>query len=498
MAFEHSPTVIVVGAGPVGLFLALRLAQLSVPVLVLEAVDQLTHSPKAYAYQAFIFPEFEKAGVLADFLRDSAKENDDEGLTWRTPGNKANSIFYRAEPPPGKSLSALKLSQYEVCQKLLRHIAKYDHARVLMGHRVTQIEQGATTVKVTTQVSPENGARSNNLPAVAAAEKTFTAQYLVGADGGRSVIRKLSDIAFQGETLPQHLVAAEVRYPFEKHGAAGVNFIIDPEYYGVWGPIDNHGLWRVSFGLPQRSEEESWTEEEIRKAIPSHFDNMFPGPRPLQYEIVNIAGYRTHQLHAETFRKGRVMLVGDAAHCKSFNLSDARAIFPCERSTNLLTPRPVTNPFMAFGLVSGIYDASSCASALAAVIHGTATDTILDSWAIARQNVFTRIVDPSSRAAFKAIRMDARNDPASVIKAHPVIQRFEGIKNSGGKFTPPPLGTDITTLDGWIGPREQQEQQVDDHANGIGGNVSGLGMFCQRIVGGFQNFLTRPLGLASG
>ena len=104
---------------------------------------------------------------------------------------------------------------------------------------------------------------------------------------------------------------------FEKHGAAGVNFLIDPRYYGVWGPINNDGLWRVTFALPVRGKNEGiWSEEEIRSIIPHYFGQMFPGPRPLQYEVVNVAGYKTHQLHAESFRKGRVLLVGDAAHCK--------------------------------------------------------------------------------------------------------------------------------------------------------------------------------------
>lgn len=327
MTLAYSTTVLVVGAGPVGLFLALRLAQLSIPVIVVEAVDQLTHKPKAYAYQPFVFPEFDKAGVLADLRAESATTNDDGSLTFRTPADDAKSIFYRAEPPPGGSVSSLKLSQHAVGQILLRHIAKHDKAQVLMGHRLVRLREKSGAIEATTQTSHESGVSDS-----AAAEKTFTAQYLVGADGGRSTVRKLSNIAFKGETLPQHLVAADVRYPFEKHGAPGVNFLIDPTHYGVWGPIDNHGLWRVSLGLPVRGEDEpSWSEEEIRKAIPAKFDAMFPGPRPLEYEVVHVAGYRTHQLHAETFRKGRVMLVGDAAHCE-YSLS---LRFPCFHLTAL-------------------------------------------------------------------------------------------------------------------------------------------------------------------
>lgn len=147
---------------------------------------------------------------------------------------------------------------------------------------------------------------------------------------------------------------------------------------------------------------------------------------------------------------------------------------------------------MAFGLVSGVYDGSSLAAALAAVISDTATESILDSWAEARKNVFTKIVDTSSRAAFKANRMDALNDPDSVIQVHPVIQRFETMKKNGGKFTPPPLGTDITALDGWTGAQKQQKEGCPELAT-----TSGLGNLCNRILGGFQSALGKTPGLVS-
>ena len=418
MDTSRSTDVIVVGGGPVGLFLALRLAQLNVRVLVLEALHELVNTPKAIAYQPFVLPEFSDAGVLDDLREKSATKYDKGSMLFRTPADEEKSIFYQVRPPPGKTLPSLKVSQYEVCQVLFKHLARYQHVEVLMGHRVVQFEESENGVKICAQPITEPGNED-----VRPHQKTFEASYLVGADGGRSTIRKLSGIKFHGETLGPTLVAADVRYPFENFGAEGVNFFIDPKYWGVYSPIDDHGLWRVSFGFSTPQDDSRPIDEhEIRAKIPEYFNAMFPGPRPLEYEVKNVAGYHAHQLYAETFRKGRVLLCGDAAH--------------------------LTNPYMALGLISGIFDASSLARALDAMIHKSADMKLLDSWAKARLRVYKTIVDPMSRSALAAAQMDAFNDSQEVIAKHPVIQRFEAMKK-GGIHAQPPLSTDVASLDGW-------------------------------------------------
>jgi 2-polyprenyl-6-methoxyphenol hydroxylase-like FAD-dependent oxidoreductase len=140
--------------------------------------------------------------------------------------------------------------------------------------------------------------------------KTFSGQYLVAADGGKSFVRKSLGIAFKGETFPSQLIATDVRYPFEKHGFSHTQFMMDSENYGLISKMDDEGLWRVSFSVPNNMS----TEEEIEKALIEKYNAMFPGPRPLEFEVVNAAPYKSQQLCAETMRKGRVLLVGDAAH----------------------------------------------------------------------------------------------------------------------------------------------------------------------------------------
>lgn len=144
-------------------------------------------------------------------------------------------------------------------------------------------------------------------------EQSFTGSYLIGADGGRSFVRRAAGIPFEGETLSHQLVATDVRYPFEQYGYDDTQFMLDPENYGVVSRIDREGLWRVSFGMRDGA-----TREEIEEILPKRYEAMFPAdaPRPLKYEVVNVAPYRCQQLCAKTFRKGGFLLVGDAAHCE--------------------------------------------------------------------------------------------------------------------------------------------------------------------------------------
>lgn len=147
--------------------------------------------------------------------------------------------------------------------------------------------------------------------------KEFKAKYLVGSDGGRSSVRRILDLGYEGFTLPQWLVACNVRYPFQKHGFERGQFIIHPEHFCLIAKIDPTGLFRVSY-----NEKEHMSKEEVLANVHNKFEAMFPGPKPLPkdaYKIENISPYRIHQRSATSYRKGRSLLAGDAAHaCSPF------------------------------------------------------------------------------------------------------------------------------------------------------------------------------------
>ena len=150
-------------------------------------------------------------------------------------------------------------------------------------------------------------------------------------------MRGLLGLPFEGFTWPDRFVATNVRFDFEKHGFAPNNMIHDPVDWAVVARTGPENIWRVTFG-----EDPSLPESEIRSRIPAHYAKILPSDEP--YEIVAAAPYRVHERTCPTYRVGRVLLAGDAAHA--------------------------CNPCGGMGLTSGAFDAAALVTALGAVIGG--------------------------------------------------------------------------------------------------------------------------------
>ncbi|KAF2103920.1 FAD/NAD(P)-binding domain-containing protein [Rhizodiscina lignyota] len=402
---KNETPVLIIGAGPVGLFLALRLSQSGVPVTVIEANSGLDDSTKALTHMPTIYPDFKRAGILDDVL-NAAGELRSTSAYFRRTSDK--SVITKLPIPPGKPGPCL-LPQGHFCKILLKHSQRAG-AQVLFGHRFESVraQEGS---RVHVDVSSDDGVK-----------KTFDARFLVAADGGKSAVRKAAGIEFEGETLPAQLVATDLYYPFEKFGwsATDANFFADPQDYGLITPIDGKGLWRCSFGLQlnkdsgEGSRKEGLSMNEIESAVPRKFEKMLPsepGKKPEGWKLVQIAPYKAQQLCAKTMRKRSVVLVGDAAH--------------------------LTNPYAGMGLNTGIFDASSLADALVSIVQRDASDSLLDKWSDARRNMFLKVVDPMSRAAYWAFQDP---DTDSLPDRHPM---FKAMK-AGPNAKPPELGTDVS------------------------------------------------------
>jgi len=231
--------VIVVGAGPVGLITALLLAQKGIKSLLLEQCPEVIQSPRAMAYGPAAVHELERAGIAEECRAVGMEPSDYEfTLRWITIDNKLvaelPSRLMEGYPP-------VLCGQHEVAKIILRRLEAFPElCKVFWSHKVVQVEQDKEWVTVTCEVDGR--------------QKIFRGNYVVGADGASSTVRKLIGCTFDGFTYDKMVVATNVFYPFREYGFAAGQFIIHPEHFamvcnppgGAWAL----NLFQLLFSIP--------------------------------------------------------------------------------------------------------------------------------------------------------------------------------------------------------------------------------------------------------
>jgi len=211
-------------------------------------------------------------------------------------------------------------------------------------------------------LSEMNGAREN-----------FSADYIVAADGGRSTIRRLLDIPFDAFTYEDdQLVIANLHIPQAPDAWSDAIVCVNPG--SDWGIVAHirDDLWRMAY-----KEQQGLPEAQIRNRLPDKLSRLSGGQVVKDVRVEMIAPYRLQQHCAATFLKGRVVLAGDAAH--------------------------LCDPFGAFGLTSGLLDATTLADALVAIHRDEVSTDTLEYYAVERRKVFAEIVSPLSQSNKKGL-----------------------------------------------------------------------------------------------
>jgi 3-(3-hydroxy-phenyl)propionate hydroxylase len=359
--------VLIAGGGPVGLLCAWLLARRGIPVRLFDENECPQADPRAATTHPATLELLSDGGLAEDMAR--------VGLVapifqfWDRPSGELVAQFDHAVLKCETSHPyVVQCEQFKTAKLILERLKTVQRAEILFGHAVVDVRQTADRVNV--EVRGPSGLA------------THSGAYLIGADGGRSTVRKQCGIPFEGFTWPERFVVLTTPYDFEANrGYCFRSYFADP---GAWcncfkvsadGPP---GLWRTVFPT-----EPNETDEDVLSdaGVQARLQKFFSSPAP--YPVVHRNLYVTHQRVAESFRHGRVLLAGDAAH--------------------------VNNPIGGMGLNGGIQDAANLSDKLARILLGGETERLLDLYDRQRRMVAIEFVQEQSIANKK--RLEAA-DPA--------------------------------------------------------------------------------------
>lgn len=358
--------VVIVGAGPVGLTLALYLAQQGINVTVLEKDAVLNDSPRAMVYLHPVLADLDEIGMLEPMLEVAWLDR--EGFNLHLPDlDEVISVPNTALEGIDEHPYNLHLGQGEYCRLAREQLTRYPSVRVVFGAEVVAIDDGGDRVSAT-----------------ALDGEQYVARWLVGADGGHSVVRAGTGASLEGFTWDTRFVATNVRYDFRSRGFKSSNMYVDDEIGCIIAQITPDGLWRCTY-----QETLALPEETAGERIATHFVKLLGPEEAAKVDVVAYRPYRMHQRLASTLRSGRVVLAGDAAH--------------------------LTNPTGGLGLTTGLTDVFLLQEVLIAILTKDGDEALLDAYAAERARVFREQSSPNA-TNFKRLVYDSR-DPVLLDRA---------------------------------------------------------------------------------
>jgi len=346
--------VVVVGAGPVGLSLAIDLAQQGQRVLLLDNDNTLSTGSRAICFSKRTLEIFDRLGCGERMV--------DKGVSWNV-----GKVFFKNEqvyefnllPEAGHARPAfINLQQYYVEGYLAERAAQLQNIDIRWNNKVAGVQQLGDHALLTIE-TPDGSYQ-------------LAADYVAACDGSRSSLRQLLGQESKGRVFKDRFLIADVKmkldFPAERW------FWFDPAFHpnqSVLLHSQPDNVWRIDFQLGWEADPEH--EKKPENIIPRVRALLADSPfRDAHFELEWASVYTFACMRMERFRHDRVLFVGDSAHGVS--------------------------PFGARGANSGVQDAENLAWKLVAVLRGEASDALLDSYAGEREYAADENIRHSTRA----------------------------------------------------------------------------------------------------
>jgi 3-(3-hydroxy-phenyl)propionate hydroxylase len=344
----HHP-VVIIGAGPVGLALAIDLAQRDISVVLLDDADRIGEGSRAICFAKKTLEIFDRLGCATPML--------EKGVRWsvgRVFQGERELYQFDLLPEGGHKMPAfINLQQYYVEGHLVERVAELPIIDLRWRNRVSAITKHSDHAALTIE-TPEGPYH-------------LTTDWLVACDGARSPARAMLGLDFAGEAFEDQFLIADVRmtahFPVERW------FWFDPPFHTGQSALlhkQPDDIWRIDLQLGRDADTEA---EKRPEAVIPRIARML-GHQDFKLEWVSIYKFQCRRL--ERFVHDRVIFAGDSAHQVS--------------------------PFGARGANSGVQDAENLAWKLAAVIKGEAKASLIESYNSERSEAADENILNSTRA----------------------------------------------------------------------------------------------------
>jgi 2-polyprenyl-6-methoxyphenol hydroxylase-like FAD-dependent oxidoreductase len=345
---QHT-SVLIVGAGPSGLMMAAQLLRNGVQPIIIDIKPGPTNQSKALAVQARSLEIYRQLGVIDKIIKEGKQA---AGLSFNMGGEQLATLSLNDIGDTETLFPFILLYQQSKNERLLLDYLTQACCPVYWETTLISLKQNKDSVEVTLQ----NGDTTHNL----------TCNYVIGADGAHSVVRKQSAIPFSGDTYQHKFYLADVKLASSLNSDVLTLFMAKDGFAGFF-PMPEEQSFRIVASLPDGLENKE--DLNIEDVLP---DLKATTASDLKIEQVNwFTIYKLHHRMAEKFSDGRCFLIGDAAHIHS--------------------------PVGGQGMNTGLQDAYNLGWKLAAVINGQIRETILASYAAERMPVAKDLLNTTDR-----------------------------------------------------------------------------------------------------
>ncbi|BBZ31507.1 bifunctional 3-(3-hydroxy-phenyl)propionate/3-hydroxycinnamic acid hydroxylase MhpA [Mycolicibacterium confluentis] len=391
---DYAP-VVIVGAGPTGITAATLLAQYGVATVTLDRWSEVYPQPRAVHVDDEVCRILARLGLAESFAAVSRPAH---GLQLRDRSQRVLAEFRRDTRPGRNGFPQANMFDQPVLEALLR--------ANLQRHPLAELRGNVEVVNV--DVAPPGRARVTYLDRNTGRERDIEADYVLGCDGANSVVRARIGAAMKDLCFNQRWLVIDVGTAVDLRQWDGVHQICDPRRAGTFMRIGaTRYRWEFRL-LPGESVQDFATLDALRPLL----SPWIGAAADSDLELIRVAEYTFRAQVADRWRRGAVLLLGDAAH---------------------LTP-----PFVGQGMGAGLRDAMNLCWKLAGVLAGDLTDCVLDTYEQERKPHTTFMIGMALAIGWA---MTAGGDFGSAIRrlVVPWLHRLPGVRRRVVDSTTPQL-----------------------------------------------------------